>query len=122
MRNFILSIIVFLSVLHWTKAQESYEYTQVTTIESVVPGGLGRSRMITTSEKGNLDEIKMKNFFSLAGINFGNVRQNDELIANKITSLSSDGWELFSVNTGVYSGAEGGGIFITRYLFRKKSD
>ncbi len=87
----ILCLVLFLAVD--LKAQV-YEYTIITTIESVVPGGLGRSRMITTTDKGKLDEVKMKNFFSLAGINFGNVRQNDVAIANKLTGLSNQGWEL----------------------------
>ena len=54
---------------------QKYEYTQMTTIESVIPGGIGRSRMITTKPNGELDEVKMENFFSIVGINFGNVRR-----------------------------------------------
>ena len=108
--------------------QYEYEFKQITTVESVVAGGIGRSRMITTSSKGNIEEVKMKNFFSLTGINFGNIRQNDKQIAEKLTQLSNEGWEFISVNTGVYSGGidnalvanSGVGLFITRYLFKRR--
>jgi hypothetical protein len=95
------------------------QFVQVTTIESVVPAGLGRSRMITASSSGALEEIKMENFFSMGGINFGNVRSNDKMITDKITQLTADGWELVQVTPGVYAGDKSTGIFITRYLFKK---
>lgn len=109
----------------------SYEYKQVTVIESVVPGGLGRSRMLVNDPDGNLDEIKLKNFFSLTGINFGNIKKNDNTITAKVSELSQEGWELKDVTSGVYSStsvsggddlglsANATGIFITRYLFRR---
>lgn len=40
-----------------------YDFQQLTTIESVVPAGGGRSRMIATSPSGTLEETEMKNFF-----------------------------------------------------------
>ncbi len=98
------------------------EYLQVTTIESVVPAGLGRSRMITQKPDGGMDEIKMENFFSLTGINFQNVRLNDKLISDKITQLSNDGWKLEFVTPGVYSADKSTGIFVTRYLFRRDAE
>lgn len=112
---------------------KSYEFTMITVIESVVPGGLGRSRMITTGASGSLEEVKLKNFFSLVGINFNNIKQNDIAITDKISKLYENGWELIDVTSGVYSstdmsvtdskdGASGSssstGIFITRYLFK----
>ena len=97
------------------------EFTLVTTIESVVPGGLGRSRMITTTSDGKLKETPMENFFSLVGINFENVRQNDQAITDKIASMASEGWVLANVNSGVYSADKSTGIFITRYLFKRES-
>ena len=109
----------------------SYEFKQITVIESVVPGGLGRSRMLVNDPAGNLEEIKLKNFFSLTGINFKNVKNNDEMITDKVAELSGQGWELRDVTSGVYSStsvsggtdlgmsANATGIFITRYLFRK---
>ncbi len=105
------------------KETRNFEFKQITVIESVVPGGIGRSRMITTSTDGSLNEVKLKNFFSLTGINFGNVRENDKTITNEITSLYDQGWELADVTSGVYSEATvdgpGAGIFITRYLLKK---
>jgi len=98
-----------------------YQWRQMTVIESVVPAGLGRSRLITTDENGKMEEIKLKNFFSVAGINFGNVRENDLEITNKVSNFTGDGWELYTVTSGVYSGAGKGdnGIYVTRYLYRK---
>lgn len=95
------------------------EYLQVTTIESVVPAGLGRSRMITTDEQGNLQEVKLSNFYSAVGINFSNVRDNDREITRKIGDLSDQGWELIQVTSGVESKESSNGIFITRYLFKR---
>jgi hypothetical protein len=99
--------------------QEGIKWYQVTVIESVVPGGVGRSRMISQDENGKMEETKLKNFFSLTGINFGNVMENDQQITNKITELSNQGWTLYDVTSGVYGGNDGNnqGIFITRYLF-----
>jgi hypothetical protein len=95
------------------------EFLQITTIESVVPAGLGRSRMITKKPDGSIDEIKMENFFSLTGINFNNVRLNDKLITDQISQLTREGWQLLFVTPGVYAADRSTGIFITRYLFRR---
>ncbi len=103
-----------------TPAQQfTYEFLQITTIESVVPGGLGRSRMLVADDKGQLEEIQLENFFSMVGINFGNIRSNDKIIAGKITQLSNQGWELVSVVTGSYSADKSTGIFLTRYLMKR---
>lgn len=108
------------------KPNTQYEFTQVTVIESVVPAGLGRSRMITIGPDGQMEEIKMENFFSLTGINFSNIRANDQAITNKVSQMHAEGWELQDVTSGVYGsgafGEAGGnntGIFMTRYLFRR---
>lgn len=108
------------------KPNTQYEFTQVTVIESVVPAGLGRSRMITIGPNGQMEEIKLENFFSLTGINFSNVRENDQAITNKISVMYQEGWELQDVTSGVYGsgtvGEAGGnntGIFMTRYLFKR---
>ena len=99
------------------------EYKQITSIESVVPGGLGRSRIITTDETGSkVEEIKLENFYSMVGINFGNIMHNDIVITQKISQLSNEGWELEEVTTGVESGADKTGLFITRYLFKKVTE
>ncbi len=106
-------------VLGFKPAQAPTQYTQVTTIESVVPGGLGRSRMITTDPSGEYKELDMENFFSMVGINFKNVRKNDKTITDKLNQMTEEGWTLDQVNSGVYSADKSTGIFVTRYLFKK---
>lgn len=131
------------------------EYKIITTVESIVPMGIGRSRIIdqkqpmdykkaTTSRtaKGekdddekqekvdrsdlkidNFDETKLLNFYSGVGINFQNVASNDAMISSKINALAAEGWDLIFVTSGVESDAgkdDGKGIFITRYVFKKK--
>ena len=108
-----------------TPAATPYTYRQFSTIESVVPGGLGRSRVII-SDQGDQEVGKdLLNFYSMVGINFKNVASNDRLIVETINEYTDQGWELHVVTTGVNSsgsgqgGGGGTGIFITRYLFRK---
>lgn len=79
-----------------------------------------------TKRKGlkisSFNETKLLNFYSMVGINFQNIASNDALISSKLTEMSKNGWELFTVTSGVESDAgkgDGKGIFITRYLFRK---
>ncbi len=128
---------------------QTWEYKTVTVIESIIPSGIGRSRMISTeenrdfkeftstrteedndrnkSDRGeirvkNFDETKLLNFFNVGGIRFQNVAANDAVVTSKINSLAAEGWELAFVNSGVesYSGPEDdNGIFITRYIFKR---
>jgi len=114
-------------------ANAQAEYKIITTIESIVPGGLGRSRIIengtdlnynefTTertdgkkSKQGDIkrgdakvdkfSETKMLNFYSMAGINFQNVASNDALATSMLNSMLKDGWKLFTVVSGVESDA-----------------
>jgi hypothetical protein len=102
------------------RERPDYEFQQFTTIESVVPGGTGRSRLLFTDPNNNRREETMNNFFSLVGINFGNIHENEEIITAKITELSNDGWDIVSVTPGVYASDSGTGIFITRYLFQRE--
>ena len=97
---------------------QAYTYRQFSTIESVVPGGMGRSRIITSDKDGQDLEKDMLNFYSLTGINFKNVANNDKLIVDNINQFTADGWELYQVTAGVQS-SDKAGIFLTRYLFRK---
>jgi hypothetical protein len=100
-----------------------YEYKQLSTIESVVPGGMGRSRIVSTEADGQVVERELKNFYSFTGINFGNITNNDQVIVEKLNQMSNDGWELYSATTGsnqqTSNGSSSGGLFITRYLFRR---
>jgi len=128
-----------------------YEYHQITVVESIVPMGIGRSRIISSNEALNVDEFttsrtdgkdsdqgdvkrgdakiskfeetKLLNFYSGVGINFQNIASNDALITSKINKLVSEGWELAFVVGAVESKGskdDKAGIFITRYIFRKK--
>lgn len=148
MKKILLSTLLLVAVSISVNAQKKYKI--ITTIESIVPGGLGRSRIIegtsvvdaamfTTqrtdgkdSKQGDvkrsdakidaLNETKILNFYSLAGINFQNIASNDAMITSVLNTLSEQGWELFTVVSGVESDAgkdDGNGVFITRYVFRK---
>jgi hypothetical protein len=100
-----------------------YEYKQFSTVESVISGGIGRSRILTTDEKGTLIEKDLLNFYSMVGINFSNIANNDRSIVDKINEWTTAGWELTEVTAGaqtnISNGSSSNGIFITRYLFRK---
>ena len=101
----------------------TYEYFQFSTIESVIPGGVGRSRILTTDHDGQVLEKELKNFYSMVGLNFKNIANNDQAIVSRINEYSNQGWELVNVVTGSHAqssdGNSSGGLFITRYLFRK---
>jgi phosphoribosylanthranilate isomerase len=125
-----------------------YEFTSFTVVESIVPGGAGRSRIISATEERNhedyvsingkdgrnkssrkeirmetFEEIKLLNFYSLAGLRFQNIAANDAVINSKVNSMMGAGWELISINSGVESDAgekDGNGIFITRFYFKRE--
>jgi hypothetical protein len=128
MKTILLAFLIFISC-SVTNAQ----YQVITIVESVVPGGIGRSRMIentspinynefTTSrtegkdtKQGDIDrgeikvnsfrETKMLNFFSMVGINFQNIASNDAIIASKLNEMDAQGFELAFVTSGVESDA-----------------
>jgi hypothetical protein len=148
MKHILLTTALVLAALIDLKAQ-SYEYKVITSVESIVPMGIGRSRVISfeenknfnnfTSERtednnkqnkskrsdikiDNFEETKLLNFFSIAGINFKNIASNDAIISSKINSMVSEGWDLAFVVSGVESDAgegDGQGIYITRYIFKR---
>jgi len=148
MKNILFLTLFFaLSIPSFSQVQ----YKVITTIESVVPGGLGRSRIINESEEvdyteytteridgkksdqgdvkrkdikiDNFDETKILNFYSMTGINFQNIASNDAVISSVLNDMTSKGWELAFVTSGVESDAgkdDGTGIFITRYVFKRE--
>ena len=125
------------------------EYKVITSVESIVPNGLGRSRLISSNDVKdykeftsnqteedntrnkskreeirvkNFEETKLLNFYNLGGIRFQNIAANDALITSKINSMSEEGWELIFVTSGVESKgdkSDNNGIFITRYIFKR---
>jgi len=107
------------------------EFKVVTVVESIVPMGLGRSRILehqepldvntfTTertdgkkSKQGKVkrsdakiakfSETKLLNFYSGVGINFQNIASNDALISSKINEMIKKGWKLTYVASAVES-------------------
>ena len=128
---------------------QSVEYKIVTSVESIVPNGLGRSRLLSSNDvkdykdytstqteedntrnKSNrkemrvkgFDETKMLNYFNLGGIRFQNIATNDAIITSKINTMVAEGWELAFVVSGVESEGgkgDGQGIYITRFIFKR---
>uniref|UniRef100_UPI0040490084 hypothetical protein n=2 Tax=Gelidibacter sp. TaxID=2018083 RepID=UPI0040490084 len=142
----LLSIVVF---LFFMDANAQVEYKVITSVESIVPSGLGRSRIVSASEERNykdftssrseeddernksdrgdirvknFEETKLLNFYNIGGIRFQNIAANDAVVSSKINSMIEEGWELAFVTSAVESDSgkdDGQGIFITRYIFKR---
>ena len=97
------------------------QFMQITTVESVVSGGLGRSKMIITTPDGSQTETDLENLFSLVGINFKNIRDNEDKVIKTLKCYDDKGWKMEQVTSFTLSpGSNGGvGIFMTRYLLSK---
>jgi len=130
MKKFVLLLIIACGLIIEVNAQ-SVEYKVITTVESIVPMGIGRSRIIeekspidaaslttdrTDGKKSKQKDVKRKdakvslfaetkllNFYSIAGINFQNIASNDALISSKINKLTEQGYELAFITSGVES-------------------
>ncbi|WP_434036949.1 hypothetical protein [Formosa sp. 4Alg 33] len=133
----------------FTEVTAQVEYKIITSVESIVPNGIGRSRLISSvderdykdftseqtteeskrnkSDRGDLrvknyEETKLLNFYNVAGIRFQNIASNDAVVSSKINTMTEEGWELAFVSSAVESDAgtnDGQGIFITRYIFKR---
>lgn len=137
-KNLIIGLLLvgFIS-FSFIKNEKSYaevEYKVVTSVESIVPNGLGRSRLISsnvtrdysefTSERSSnkdedgrnkskrseirvkdFEETKLLNFFNLGGIRFQNIVANDAVISSKLIAMAKDGWELAFVTSSSESDA-----------------
>lgn len=142
-------VALLLSVFAFDANAQVYEYQTVTVVESIIPNGIGRSRMISANEtrdykeftstkseedndrnksdRGDIrvkgyDETKLLNFFNIGGIRFQNIAANDAIVTSKLNTMSEEGWELTFVNSGVESYAGKGdknGIYVTRYIFKR---
>lgn len=148
--NIMRSLLVLALILTLSVSDLSAQtYKVVTSVESIVPNGLGRSRIVNaleekdyneftsvqteddnTRNKSKRDEIRVKNFaetkllnfYNIGGIRFQNIAANDALISSMINDMIANGWELVFVTSAVESEGgkgDGNGIFITRYIFRK---
>ena len=128
MKKIIFLGLVFVAFISDTSAQE---FKVITTVESIVPMGIGRSRMIdnkqpmdykkfttertdgkdsnqgkvdrTDAKIDNMEETKLLNFYSGVGINFQNIASNDAIIGSKLNEMAKEGWELMFVTSGVES-------------------
>lgn len=152
MKRIIFAVVVVLMFSLVGNGQDKpiYEVKIITSIESIVPNGLGRSRLIATDSNvdyrtftttqtddhgdrnksdreeiriKDYDETKLLNFFNVGGIRFQNIASNDALLTSKINQMLIDGWDLAFVVTGVesYGGTDDtNGIFITRYIFKRE--
>ena len=121
MKKLILALIIFTSLTSGAFAQEADKFMQITTVESVVGGGFGRSKMVITKEDGSQEERDLENLFSMTGINFKNIRSNESYILQTIKSFTDAGWKLKStIPLTLSPGQNGAGIFMTRYLLVKE--
>lgn len=146
MKKILIILFVCLAASFEMQAQQ---YKVITSVESIVPNGLGRSRIVNATEdkdykeytsvqteedntrnkskRGdirvkNFEETKLLNFFNLGGIRFQNIAANDALLSSMINEMVANGWELAFVTSAVESDGgkgDGQGIFITRYIFKK---
>lgn len=146
----VLFTLLITDVFSQETTQPEYEIKVITSVESIIPNGLGRSRLISTNADRDykqftssqteddhtrnkskrkdirvkdFEETKLLNFYNLGGIRFQNIAANDAVISSKLTTMISEGWDLVFVTSAVESDAgegDGNGIFITRYIFKRK--
>ena len=154
MKSLFFSSVFFLLLITQVSAQTEttspkFEIKVITSVESIVPNGLGRSRIISYEEDRNykeftseqteddntrnkskrgdirvkdFEETKLLNFYNIGGIRFQNIAANDAVISSKLTAMLAEGWDLAFVSSAVESDAgkdDGKGIFITRYIFKE---
>lgn len=154
MKSLFFGSVFFLLLITQVSAQTEttspkFEIKVITSVESIVPNGLGRSRIISYEEDRNykeftseqteddntrnkskrgdirvkdFEETKLLNFYNIGGIRFQNIAANDAVISSKLTAMLAEGWDLAFVSSAVESDAgkdDGKGIFITRYIFKR---
>ena len=128
MRRMILTIFMLTGIITLSRAQDTKKetpkkFTQITTIESVVGGDFGRSKMVITKEDGSQEERDMENLFSLTGMNMKNIKSNESDIVKVLKTYSDDGWKIEQVTPLTLSPSDKGtGIFMTRYLLSKADE
>ena len=132
MKKIILATLICSMALMDLYAQ--VEYKVITSVESIVPAGLGRSRLISSDEERDykdfsserssdkeedgrnkskrsdirvkdFEETKLLNFYNLGGIRFQNIVANDVVISSKINAMVENGWELAFITSAVESDA-----------------
>ncbi len=122
------------SFIKSNKVETQVEYKVVTSVESIVPNGLGRSRLISANVDRDYDEFssdrssdkkedernkskredirvkdfeetKLLNFYNIGGIRFQNIVSNDAIITSKLIAMGEEGWELAFVSSSSESDA-----------------
>ncbi len=131
-----LLVIIAITCFCFIDSFAQVEYKVVTSVESIVPNGLGRSRIVSALEDRNykdftsqrtddketdgrnkskrdnirvrnFEETKLLNFYNLGGIRFQNIAANDAVITSKINTMIEEGWELAFVTSAVESAGKG---------------
>ncbi len=145
-----LGIGLAVGLMTFANLNAQIEYKVITSVESIVPSGLGRSRIVSASENRNykdftssrteeddernksdrseirlknFEETKLLNFYNIGGIRFQNIAANDAVMGSKINMMVEEGWELAFITSAVESDSgkdDGQGIFITRYIFKRQ--
>lgn len=127
-----LVLVFALLLIAYSDVYAQVEYKVITSVESIVSSGAGRSRLISALEDKdykefssirtddkkndkrnksdrseirvkNFEETKLLNFYNIAGIRFQNIVANDALITSKINTMITEGWELAFVTSAVES-------------------
>ena len=102
-----LLIILFISIIYINDIGAQVEYKVFTSVESIVPNGIGRSRIISANENKdykdytstqtendntrnksdrgeirvkNFDETKLLNFYNIGGVRFQKIAANEARI------------------------------------------
>ena len=127
MKKIIIALVAVVSFLQLSAQEQNSEYPQkfmqITTIESVVGGGFGRSKMIITKEDGSQEERDLENLFSVAGINVKNIKSNESDIIRTIKTYTDQGWKLLqAIPLTLSPNQNSNGIFMTRYLLGKTEE
>lgn len=117
----LLALFVFCTMYgQEVRTEPAKQFMQITTVESVIGGGLGRSKMIITNPDGTQKESDLNNLFSLAGINFKNIKENENDLVRTLKSYTDEGWKLETTTSFTLSQSESGqGMFMTRYLLSR---
>ena len=128
MKKILFTLVLITGLISLANGQDAPKETpkkfmQITTIESVIGGGFGRSKMIITKEDGSQEERDMENLFSLTGMNLKNIKSNESDILKALKTYTDDGWKIDQVTPMTLSpGDKGPGIFMTRYLLAKPDE
>jgi hypothetical protein len=107
-------MIAFASFKEKTNLQDSApKYIHINVLESVVQGGAGRSRCIITFPDGKSEEFELDNYYSMVGVNFGNIKENDKKMTLRLNLLAKEGYRVVSQSSG------GAGIYSTKIVMMK---